>query len=135
MPELRSGASDGEVKLGFTRLNSGEGAEKTPPRPCWPGGPGQAQISPQFFSLFQPELLGGILAERDIVLVEQRGTEHTDPFLNCPRASASWDAYEKGLTGDDVAGFEIGVLVDCIEQFKAEGVDSTPTTAWRTPPT
>ena len=26
------------------------------------GGPGQAEVSPQFFSLFQPELLGGILA-------------------------------------------------------------------------
>ncbi len=122
-PESRSGASDREVKLGFTRFNSGKGAESSPLF-MLAGGPGQTQISPEFFSLFQPELLGGILAARDIVIVEQRGTEHTDPFLNCPEGlTAAWDAYEKDLTGDDAAGFEIGVLVDCIEQFKAEGVD------------
>ena len=88
------------------------------------GGPGQAQVSPLFFSLFQPELLGGILAERDIVLVEQRGTEHSDPFLNCPEAlSASWAAYEQGLTGEDADNFATGVITDCIERFKAEGVN------------
>ena len=72
------------------------------------GGPGQTQISPEFFSMFQTELLGGILDKRDIVIVEQRGTEHTAPFLNCPEVlSAPWAAHEKGLTGKDADAFEI----------------------------
>ena len=100
-PESRSGDSDREVKLGVTRINSGQGTANSPLF-MLAGGPGQAQINPEFFSLLQTELLGGILDARDIVVVEQRGTEHTDPFLTCPEAnSAPWDVYEQGLTGDD----------------------------------
>ena len=123
VPESRSGASEREVKLGFTRLNSGKGAANSPLF-MLAGGPGQAQAAPLFFTVFQPELLGGILAERDIVLVEQRGTEHTDPFLNCPEAlTASWTAYEQGLKGEDADNFAVGLITDCIEQFKAQGVN------------
>ena len=122
-PESRSGGSDREVKLGFTRLNSGK-ATAGSPLFMLAGGPGKTQISPGFFSMFQAELLGGILDKRDIVIIEQRGTEHTAPFLNCPEVlSAPWAAHEKGLAGDDAAGFETGVLVKCIEQFKAQRIN------------
>ena len=123
VPESRSGDSSREVKLGVTRINSGKGTAGSPLF-MLAGGPGQTQISPGFFSMFQAELLGGILDKRDIVIIEQRGTEHTAPFLNCPEVlSAPWAAHEKGLTGDDAAGFETGVLVKCIEQFKAQGIN------------
>lgn len=123
VPESRSGASDGEVKLGFTRINSGQGTANSP-LVMLLGGPGQAQASPDYFKVFQPEMLGGILAARDIILVEQRGTEHTDPFLNCPEAlSAPWVIYEQGMTDEEAETFATGVITDCIERFKAEGVD------------
>jgi D-alanyl-D-alanine carboxypeptidase len=122
-PESRNGDSDREVKLGITRLNSGQGTANSPLF-MLAGGPGQTEASPEFFRLFQPELLGGILAERDIVLVEQRGTEHTDPFLNCPEAiSAPWTAYEAGLTGDDAVEYGTGIIQDCIDGFKKQGLN------------
>jgi CubicO group peptidase (beta-lactamase class C family)/pimeloyl-ACP methyl ester carboxylesterase len=123
VPESRSGASDGEVKLGFTRLNSGQGTANSPLLMLY-GGPGQAVVSPEVFNLFQSELLGGILAARDIILVEQRGTEHTDPFLNCPEIlSADWVAYEQDMTDEEAETFATGAITNCIERFKAEGVD------------
>ncbi|WP_129671858.1 alpha/beta fold hydrolase [Candidatus Chloroploca sp. Khr17] len=123
VPESRNGGSDREVKLGITRLNSGQGTANSPLF-MLAGGPGQTEASPEYFSLFQPDLLGGILAERDIVVVEQRGTEHTDPFLNCPEAnSALWTAYEKGLTGDDAVDYETGIIQDCIDRFKEQGLN------------
>ena len=121
--ESRSGAGSREVKLGVTRINSGQGTANTPLF-MLAGGPGQAEINPEFFSLLQTELLGGILGSRDIVVVEQRGTEHTDPFLNCPEANAaSWDVYEQGLTGDDATDYEIGTVQECISRFEEEGIN------------
>ena len=123
VPESRTGASDREVKLGFTRLNSGKGTAGSPLF-MLAGGPGQTQISPEFFSMFQTELLGGILDKRDIVIVEQRGTEHTAPFLNCPEVlSAPWAAHEKGLTGREAAAFEMNTLQECMDDFKAPGIN------------
>lgn len=123
VPESRGGASDREVKLGVTRFSSAQGAGSSPLF-MLAGGPGQAQVSPQFFSLFQPELLGGILAARDIVLIEQRGTEHSEPFLSCPEASgSSWAAYQQGLTGADADSLARELIAGCIERFKAQGVD------------
>ena len=61
---------------------------------------------------------------RDIVLVEQRGTEHTDPFLNCPEAlSAAWDVYEQGLTGDDATAYEVGTFQACMSRFEEQGIN------------
>ena len=121
VPESRSGDSSREVKLGVTRINSGQGTANSPLF-MLAGGPGQAQINPEFFSLLQTELLGGILEARDIVVVEQRGTEHTDPFLNCPEVlSAPWAVYEQGLTGDDATDYEVGIIQDCISRFEEAG--------------
>ena len=122
-PESRSGDSSREVKLGVTRINSGQGTANSPLF-MLAGGPGQAEINPAFFSLLQTELLGGILESRDIVIVEQRGTEHTDPFLTCPEInSAPWDVYEQGLTGDDASEYEIGLVQACIAGFEEQGVN------------
>ena len=67
VPETRAGDSAREIKLGITRLNSGQGRAKAPLF-MLAGGPGQAEINPQRFGLFQPELLGGILAEGEITV-------------------------------------------------------------------
>ena len=123
VPESRSGAGSREVKLGVTRINSGQGTANSPLF-MLAGGPGQAQINPAFFSLIQTELLGGILDARDIVVVEQRGTQHTDPFLTCPEAdSAAWDVYEQGLTGDAATAYETGTIQACISRFEEEGIN------------
>ena len=123
VPEFYDGESSRELKLGVTRLSSAEGTTNSPLF-MLAGGPGQTHISPDQFRLFQPELLGGILAPRDIVILEQRGTEYTDTFLDCPASrSAPWAAYEQGLTGEEATAFEGDVIQNCIDDFKAQGID------------
>jgi pimeloyl-ACP methyl ester carboxylesterase len=123
VPEFYHGESARELKLGITRLNSGKGTAAAPLF-MLAGGPGQTQISPETFLLFQPELLGGILEARDVVIVEQRGTQHSDTFLDCPESySAPWAAYEQGLTGEEAAAFEYELVVQCINDLKAQGIN------------
>ncbi len=47
VPESRSGDSDREVKLGITRLNSGQGTANSPLF-MLAGGPGQTEVSPEY---------------------------------------------------------------------------------------
>ena len=73
VPEFYTDESSREVKVGVTRLNARQDSGKAPLL-MLAGGPGQTEVQPALFELFQPALLGNILDERDIVLVEQRGT-------------------------------------------------------------
>lgn len=122
VPESRAGDSDREIKLGVTRLNSGQGTAAAPLF-MLAGGPGQTHINPLYFGLFQDPLLGGILKSRDVVILEQRGTQYTSTWLDCPAMSAaSWTAYEQGLTGDDANALGAEILQTGIDDFKAQGV-------------
>ncbi|MCA9906960.1 MAG: alpha/beta hydrolase, partial [Anaerolineae bacterium] len=76
------------------------------------------------YRLFQPELLGGILTQRDVVILEQRGTQYTDTFLDCPALrTAPWTAYTQGLQGKDADDFAYAELQGCIDNFKAQGIN------------
>ncbi|MBW1749864.1 MAG: alpha/beta hydrolase [Deltaproteobacteria bacterium] len=123
VPEFYHGESNRELKLGTMRLTTGHGKDRTPLF-MYSGGPGQTQISSENFKLYQPEMLGGILAERDIVLVEQRGVGHTDTLLDCPDFfSAAWAAYKQGLNAEESATFQVEIIENCIAGFKAQGIN------------
>jgi len=123
VPEFYQATSSREVKLGITRLSSGKGATASPLF-MLAGGPGQTQIQPASYSLFQPELLGNVLTARDIVLVEQRGTEYTDTLLDCPAVySAGWQAYEQKLDAAQTTAFVQVLLQTCIDDFRAQGIN------------
>ena len=123
VPEFYYGESNREIKLGFTRLNSGKGTAVSPLFK-YAGGPGQANITTDSFALLQPDILGKILETRDIVFVEQRGTKYTDTFLSCPAYDAfSWTAYEQGLTEEETKKAQTEIFEKCINDFKAQGVN------------
>ena len=123
VPESADDANSRELKLGFTRLNSGQESTGAPLF-MLAGGPGQTNISPDLYRLFQPELLGGILTQRDVVILEQRGTQYTDTFLDCPvLRTAPWTAYTQGLQGKDADDFAYAELQGCIDDFKAQGIN------------
>jgi pimeloyl-ACP methyl ester carboxylesterase/heat shock protein HslJ len=123
VPEFYHGESSRELKLGITRLNSGQGT-RAAPLFMFAGGPGQTHIKPAIYSLFQPELLGNVLTARDIVIIEQRGTEYTDTFLDCPAIyAAGWLAHEQQLDEDQIAAFEHELVQHCINDFQAQGIN------------
>lgn len=123
VPEFYHNASSRELKLGITRLSSGVGTAASPLF-MLAGGPGQTEITADFYRLFQPELLGNVLTTRDVVIVEQRGTEYTDTFLDCPAIySASWQAHQQKLDAEQTELFEKELLQTCIADFRAQGVN------------
>lgn len=123
VPEFYHRDSNRELRLGIMRLNSSAGNEKSPLF-MLAGGPGQSLINPETLRLFQTPLLGGVLAARDIVIIDQRGSEHTDTFLDCPALySADWIAYERKLNAEEVAAFFVELVQSCIDDFHRQGID------------
>ena len=111
------------MKLSFTRLNADTETGRSPLFMLL-GGPGQSFSDPQYFANLRPELLGNILRERDIILLDQRGTKNTDTFLDCPEIySLAWTAQEQGLDEEADYNLQTETLQKCIDDFKAQGVD------------
>jgi pimeloyl-ACP methyl ester carboxylesterase len=123
LPENASAPAGRRVKLGFLRLQA-RSAAKAPPVFMLAGGPGQSLIQPLSFGLFAAPMLGPLLDDRDVVILDQRGTAHTRPHLDCPEVyGLAWRSYEQGLREDAAAALQRRVLQRCIEGFRAQGVD------------
>jgi len=121
--ENRAVAGGRSVKLGFLRLKS-RSATREPPLFMLSGGPGGSLITPALFNLFQPEFLGPILDRRDVVVLDQRGTRHTAPYLQCPEFHAiAWNAYRAQLSAEAAVALERRVLERCVSGFRQQGID------------
>jgi pimeloyl-ACP methyl ester carboxylesterase len=126
VPENASAPAGRRIKLGFLRLQarSKGAAAKPPPVFMLAGGPGSSLIQPLAFGLFAAPLLGPLLDDRDVVILDQRGTAHTQPHLDCPDAyGLAWRSYEQGLAEDAAAALQGRVLERCIQDFRSQGVD------------
>jgi pimeloyl-ACP methyl ester carboxylesterase len=114
----------GEVRLAFMRLNA-QSPSDAAPLFMLAGGPGQAITGdPAIVALFQPELLGPILETRDVVLMEQRGTLRSRPYLDCPELwTAQRDAVERGLDDEEGRLVLRARVSECVARHGADGVD------------
>lgn len=66
----------------------------------------------------------GLNAERDLIVMAQRGTSHTDPELTCPsfdqfRAASVGEPYDAPATGQQ----HVAAMQRCRDQFTATGAD------------
>ena len=86
VPENSAAPAGRRVKLGYLRLKAraSGSAAKAPPLFVLAGDPGSSLIQQATFALFAA--LGPLLDERDVVILDQRGTAHTRPHLDCPDA-------------------------------------------------
>lgn len=97
----------GEIELAVMRIHSWSSDPQPDPVVYLEGGPGGAPI---FY--FDTWLGSPILDQRDIILVDQRGTGFSWPSLGCPE---TFDAFEPEEVTD--------ALVACRQRFGAEGFD------------
>lgn len=122
VPEFHKQESETTLKLAFLRINSGKGPARSPLF-ILAGGPGETDIKPEMFLLFQKPLLGRILDERDIVLLDQRGAGHSQPLLDCPELySLPWVATRKGLDEAGATRLQAATLQACRDGFEAQGL-------------
>ncbi len=83
------------------------------------GGPGGSGLDS-----ILPLVLGtngqALLAQRDVIVFEQRGVKYTDPHLTCPEVRA----VEHDYIGQDIpTEVELAAFVACRDRLTAEGVD------------
>lgn len=123
VPQDRANPGGKKVKLGFLRLHA-RGERREPPLFMLAGGPGSSLIRPEIFQFFSPVFLGQILATRDVVVLDQRGTRHTDPVLDCPALDRlGWTVYESRATEAQALELQAKTLSECIAKVRAQGVD------------
>ncbi|MBF9058456.1 alpha/beta fold hydrolase [Rhodobacterales bacterium HKCCSP123] len=123
VPEDHGGGDGPTVRLGFVRLPArGEASEA--PMFMLSGGPGSTLLSPITFSLFSDEFLGPLRENRDIVILEERGSFHSVPMLDCPALHRlPWTANRYGLDREASRALHREVFADCVLQARAHGID------------
>lgn len=123
VPQNRAVQGGPSVKLGFLRLRTAA-TKSAAPLFMLSGGPGGSLIQPAAFLLFNPGLLGTLLDARDVVILDQRGTAHAVPFLDCPGYhSLAWNQYSRRLGEEAKLALEREVLDGCIRELQRKGVD------------
>ncbi|PKN88480.1 MAG: hypothetical protein CVU46_00930 [Chloroflexi bacterium HGW-Chloroflexi-8] len=64
------------------------------------------------------------LATRDIILLEQRGTRWSEPYLNCPDLSmAMFENLTRVLRREDEIAYEVQAALTCRDGLHAKGID------------
>lgn len=122
VPEFYQGESTRVLKVPFLRFNSPQDTDASPVL-FHPGGPGQSHINGQAFSVFST-MFSDVIAERDVIYMDPRGTELADPFLDCPAFySLNWQAYQQGLDQEAAEVLVTETVQKCMDDFKAQGVN------------
>lgn len=123
VPQNRAGGTEDTIKVAYMRLRAVQ-ATDAPPLFILAGGPGQSVISADRQTLFQEPLLGPILKDHDVVLLEQRGTFYSRPALTCPETAATLlAALKDNLTPADASAKANATLNACVARLQGEGVD------------
>jgi pimeloyl-ACP methyl ester carboxylesterase len=122
VPADRDDPDSGEVELAFGVVRTAADDAAEDPIVYLSGGPGGStlELVPQAFGqLYEP-----LTADRDLILVDQRGTGLTEPSLACDEYS-SWvrESLGAGLSAEELAEQAVESLAECRERLVDEGVD------------
>ncbi len=118
----RTDPGAGEMRLHFGVFRSPGADEDATPVVYLSGGPGGAALETAalaFDLLFEP-----LMADRDLVVFDQRGVGLSDPSLGCPEHTAFLEeALEEQLSAEEIRVRAEEALDECRERLAADGVD------------
>ncbi|WP_456599500.1 alpha/beta hydrolase [Blastococcus sp. SYSU DS0616] len=122
VPADRDDPGSGEIQLAFGIVRSDSASPADDPVVYLSGGPGQStlELVPQGFGqLYEP-----LTANRDLVLVDQRGTGLTEPSLACDEYS-SWvqESLGSDLPPEELEAQAVESLEECRQRLVDEGID------------
>lgn len=118
-PEEHAKSNGRTIQLAVVRLRSTGASPAPDPLFVEQGGPGDSTIGVIVDQIFPalPELRA-VLATRDLVFVEERGTRYSKPFLTCPEYDAKNIAVAKGeMDYTDPSWFRT-----CQARFQKQGI-------------
>ncbi|HEY84961.1 MAG TPA: alpha/beta fold hydrolase [Chloroflexi bacterium] len=121
VPEKHSAPNGPAIQLGVVIIHSFSDALAPDPLIMLQGGPGGSTID-----TYALPMLGqtNIRVQRDIILFDQRGTMHSEPFLACPESLAyTQETLDKDLSlEEDIAG-SVDAELACRDRLRSENID------------
>ena len=122
VPANREDAGAGAVRLHFGVVHTPAEAPADDPIVFLSGGPGQGAL--EFVPLAYAQLYEPLVKNRDLVIVDQRGTGLSEPSLKCDEFIA-WarETIGSGESLEAMAAEEEQVLDECRQRLVDEGVD------------
>jgi pimeloyl-ACP methyl ester carboxylesterase len=120
VPEQHAQSQGRTIQLAVVRTRSTSKAPAADPLFVEQGGPGDSTIGiiADWALPTLPELQA-VLKSRDLVFVEERGTQYSKPFLSCPEYDAKNISIAKGeKTYTDPGWFKV-----CSDRFKQQGIN------------
>ncbi len=122
VPEDRSQADGRTIRLAVARFKSDSSDPSPDPIVYLEGGPGGSPLRSligQFNVLFPL-----FLEERDLILIDQRGTGYSQPALDCPEyTDLSVSVLDENLSVEQSETLGNAVLLECRNRLVGEGVN------------
>jgi pimeloyl-ACP methyl ester carboxylesterase len=130
LPEVRASFGEGgperhTIRLAAAVIHSASDDPAPDPLVMLAGGPGDSALT-SFVRILAGPGMEGFWAERDIVLVEQRGTRYSTPFLQCDEMfELKLDLLDENLGDEEEEARKLAAWSACRERFVESGVDLT----------
>jgi pimeloyl-ACP methyl ester carboxylesterase len=118
VPENREARSARMVRLPFIIMKSRSGSPNADAVLVSAGGPGGSILGRVRSRARNP-----LLADRDVILLEQRGTQFAEPALVAPRIrEALRSGWRQNLNGDPDPATVVKALTDTVREYEAQGI-------------
>ena len=122
VPENRGRADSPFIRLHVAIFRSRSGSAVPDPVVHLAGGPGSSSLEVAGYMLGRG--LDAVLAQRDLVLFDQRGTGYSQPRLDCPERTAITPALLDGSLSEEQAGAAVvDAFRQCRQRLLAQGID------------
>jgi len=118
VPEHHGRAGGHDVVLAVGRIHPASGPSTEPPLLYVTGGPGDSALPFAQDFLDDPPV-----DDRDLILVDLRGTGYSQPSLECPEATG--ELFSFGAASDDAEANRaaLAAIRDCKERLEADDID------------
>lgn len=126
VPAEHANPNDGRtLRLGVAIVRSQAEVVAPDPLILLQGGPGGSSIDVFMTYLFPPlQAPSPLVADRDIIIFDQRGTLYSEPFLNCPEyLTLTEDTLAENLTREESDRLANKATDGCVQNLRDQGVD------------
>lgn len=124
VPEYHDRATDNTIRLPIAILPSQSANPAPDPLFMAQGGPGGSTLSYFVPALTGTELGAEFLAQRDVILVEQRGTRYAQPNLGCDELQlVTYNTLMLNLDAATTDELTVAALAACHTRLTADGID------------
>lgn len=122
-PEDHANPGGRAIRLAVAVFRSAGTREGTPPLIWLDGGPGGASLDSTGTAI-AGSLARALMADRDLILIDQRGTGHSLPSLACPEVvQAKYELWARRMSAAEESESELRARAACRTRLAGEGID------------